>query len=196
MFAKNLVGEALGTSDNCSIILQKEQARAQSSFAALMMPHETAYVLMKSVKKEYLFTDHGLIISAGEAAVGTKRLARRYNWFESIIRNVMFETAGVGLTDLDCEVKFTIGNESISIDCKKQDDPNARILVSLLSDLARTQARNAQCLKLAEATLTRSIFNGTRLNGDADERANIVALVNQFDPESYAPVFQRHLSNR
>lgn len=192
--AKNLAGEAMGTSDNCSVILQKERARAESSFAAMVMPHETPYVLMKSAKKEFLFTDHGLIISSGEAAVGTKRLVRRYNWFEVIVKNVMFETAGYSVTDLDCEVKFTIGNESISIDCKKQDDANARILVALLSDLARCQARNAQRLKLAEATLTRTVFNSSHLNGDAEERANITALVNEFDPESYAPVFQRHLN--
>lgn len=188
------MSEAIGTADNCNVILQKEKVRAESSFITLLLPDETPYILLKSIKKEYLFTDQGVLISAGEAAVGTKRLARRYNWFEAPIRYVMFETAGYGVTDLDCEIKFTIGSENISVDCKKQEDPNARLVVSTLADLARVQARNAQKLRLVESTLTRTVFNGTHLNGDANERANINALLDELNPVSYAAVFERHLA--
>lgn len=191
---KNLMSEAIGTADNCSVVLQKDKARSESSFATLLVPGETPYILLKSIKKEYLFTDQGVLISSGEAAVGTKRLARRYNWFESPIRFVMFETAGYGITDLDCEIKFTIGSENISVDIKKQDDPNARIAVATLADLARVQSRNAQKLRLVESTLTRTVFNGAHLNGDADERANINTLLDELNPLSYADVFERNLA--
>ena len=34
--------------------------------------------------------------------------------------NVQFETCGIGVTDLDCELKFSFGGQLISIDIKKK----------------------------------------------------------------------------
>jgi len=194
--ASKLIGEAYGGNDNHAVIFGLEKIRKEASFIALVLPQETPYVLLKSVKLEYLFTDLGLIMSSGDSSVGTKRLARRFFWFETRVTGVMFETAGYGVTDFDCEIKFNLGNEVISIDVKKHEDPLARVIVAILSDLSRTQSRNAQRLRLAEATLTRSVFNSERINGGPEERANIVALLDEFNPESYAVAFLPHLPQK
>ena len=60
---------------------------------------------------QYIFTDKAFVAVFGEAAAGKKRLIRRWDFYDEYISEVVFETAGVGATDHDCELKFVIGRE-------------------------------------------------------------------------------------
>ena len=75
---------------------------------------EKIFFLIKSKTDEYCFTNLALIHVDGTSAVSKKRLVKRFDYYRHKISHVMIETAGT--VDLDCELKFMIGNEEFSID--------------------------------------------------------------------------------
>ena len=69
-----------------------------------LLPGEVPYIFFKARVLDIIFTNLGMIHVQGHAQ-GIKRLAKRFNWVDSMLTDVQYETAGLG-TDLDVELRF------------------------------------------------------------------------------------------
>ncbi len=183
-----VMGELLGTNDNCSCIA-KDQVRAQAACVGFILEDELPYCLFKSVKQEYVFTDRALIIYAGEAAVGKKRFVSRFDYTEHIISNVSFETAGMSATDLDCELKFDIGNKQVSIDVKKNEQDIAISYYRGILRVSQAMMQNRQKFRTALEMMGKSLTSGTPAGKDLE--ALIEQVYHRYNPISYSDAFQR-----
>jgi hypothetical protein len=186
--ASKLVGDAIGTSDDC-LIVSREKIRLDSAFAEYLQTNEEVYLLFKAVKKEYFFTERAFVMVHGESAVGTKRLVERFEYSEFPINEVRFETAGYGISDFDCELKFRTGTRFINIDIQKAETSKAAAAYRLLVSLANAQCRNAKLLTLAEGSLARNKVVPDKISV-VDEFVLIEALLNKYNPESYRTVLE------
>lgn len=193
--ASKLMGEAIGTSDNCTIV-PRERIRQESAYDQFLIPSETPHVLFKSSKREFFFTNRALYIIQGEAAVGTKRTIQRFEYADYPITNVHFETAGMGVTDLDCELKFTIAGSHISIDIRKNESDKAAVIFRVLSDLSIAMTRYAKHYRLAEIALGRNHYYhqgvDTTMKTEQDF-AFIQHMLEKFNPQDYGAIFEKGL---
>jgi hypothetical protein len=191
--ASKLVGEAMGTSDNCAVI-PRDRIRQESTYSQFLLRNETVFFLMKSTKREFFFTERAFMVVQGEAAVGTKRMVERYEYAEHPVSGVHFETAGLGVTDFDCELKFTIGNRFYSVDIKKNEAANGAAVFRCLVDLSNAQTRNAKMLRLAETAFARNKIVGE--NSSANDFTALEAALTKYNPQSYKEVLETSYSTQ
>ena len=193
--ASKVLSEGIGAADNCSVIFDSNRIRAESQYAPHFIPHdEVPFILLKCIKGEYIFTDKAFIQIFGDAAAGRKRTVYRWDFYDYQISDVMFETPGTGMTDLDCELKFNIGRQDISIDIKKNESEPAALVYRILIALQRAQLLNAQKYKLAESALLRNTFTEAKQGNPpktiVDDMMAIDAIYERFRPTSYMDVFR------
>lgn len=187
--ATKVMSDVMGTADNCSCFY-RGHAKSQFTYAAFLLPDETPYMLFKSVKAEYCFTDIAVVITYG-AAAGKKRTVLRLDYAESSITNVTFETAGMSITDLDCEIKFQIGNQALSIDVKKAETDQAIPGYRVLQELSRVQVRNQKKLRLAIENVHKGLPPSLDSNTAAHQINLVHTLFETLNPISYKEVFER-----
>ena len=183
------MAEVAGTSDNCSVYF-RDQAQANATFAHFLLPNEKPYILLKSIKAEYIFTNLAYIFSYGEAAAGRKRNIYRYDYCMHKLSNVSFETAGMSVTDLDCEIKFTLGDNNISIDVKKAETELAVMVYRVILQLSLEQQRDEQKLEFAKASLTQAHFHVQDEIKAANHMSLIDQIITKFNPVSYHELFE------
>lgn len=193
--ASRVMSEMAGTSDNCTCIFDSNRIRAESQYVGLFVPHdEIPFMLLKCIKGEYIFTDKAFITVFGDAAVGKKRFVGRYDFYDNYISEVGFETSGIGATDLDCELKFLIGGNAVSIDIKKAEADAAAMVYRVLIAVSRAQVINAQKYKLAESALLRNTFTeakqGNLPRTVHDDMTAIDGIYERYRPASYIEVFR------
>ena len=82
----------------------------------------------------------------------------RLDWAKNDITTVSFETAGMSVTDQDCELKFTVGQMTFSIDIAKEQQLQAIKIYRLITRLCQTQQQNAR-LKAFTSTLPQIHIN-------------------------------------
>lgn len=193
-----MVGDITGGSDVCKCV-PKNQFATESSIK-FVLPDETAFIFLKSSKEEYIFTDKALIAIRGGSGVSKKRSTSRYDYGEHPIKSVSFETAGLGFSDLDCELKLEIGNESLSIDIEKRETDIAISYYRVLVDVSKAIKRNSAKFDLSLAIIKNgSTKVDVRESPDSSLRAissNILdfteALIIKYQPESYKEIFSAH----
>lgn len=195
MFAvgKNLGASLVGTADNCACI-PKELMPQQLSFKYLLND-EIPFIFLKSSKEDHIFTDRSYVAVRGETAGGLKRIIYRADYHMNPIRDVMFETAGMGITDQDCELKFTIGGQCISVDIKKSEQDTGILYYRALTALMIAQARHAQQLQLFQQITARTAIQTAEHNDSATNAASAVAILDQMSPMSYANVLKGYINN-
>lgn len=179
-----VMGEMLGQNDNCTCI-SKDHVRAEAVCAPFILEEDIPFCLFKSNKQEFVLTDKAMIIYAGEAAAGKKRSVSRFDFYEHVITNVSFETAGLSATDLDCELKFKIANYAISIDIKKSEQDTAIAYYRGILRVSREMEKNVQKFK----TLTKALTSTVGISGPELE-AQLEHIYNRYQPESYEDVFR------
>ncbi|KAI8897451.1 hypothetical protein BC833DRAFT_593821 [Globomyces pollinis-pini] len=129
---------------------------------------------------------------SGVSATTTRRLIQRYNYSSYIISNVRFETAGMGMTDRDVELKFNLNGSNVSIDIWKKEIETAKFYYKALVGLAKVQGHNHHIMELAKQTM--SSFRLPQENPNplaAIEFAE--ALDSRYNPSSYREVFEQYL---
>ena len=183
------MAEVAGTSDNCSVYY-RDQALAQATYAHFLLPNEKLYILLKSIKGEYMFTNQACIISYGEAAAGKKRNINRFDYFLHKLRNVSFETAGMSITDQDCEIKFRIGTIDLSIDIKKAEIDQAVIVYRALLQLSLDQQKDEMRLDFTRASLTQSYLHFQEELKAENHMKLIDQVISRFNPVSYHEVME------
>ncbi len=112
---------------------------------------EECQFLIKSKTDEYCFTNLALIHLDGTSAMSKKRLLHRYNYSHHIIKNVKLETAGT--LDMDIEIKFTMGEQSYSIDVSKAFIEKLKDLYKALIKISEIQQENAIYQEYAKTSL-------------------------------------------
>eukprot|EP01032_Pedospumella_encystans_P027955 gene27955-31577_t len=189
----NKIGASItGSGDNCECV-HRDQMAQQHSFKFLLHD-ETPFIYLKSVKEDHIFTDRAYISVRGESTMGQKKLTYRFDYFIHHISNVMFETAGMGVTDKDCELKFTIGGQGVSIDIRKSEQETGILYYRALTALANAQARETQQMNLFNQINSKITLSATELTAVHNQTvANAQAALNQFAPTSYAQVLQVYI---
>lgn len=188
MFGK-VLSEVAGISDNCSVHF-RDQALSHATFAHFLLPNEKPFILLKSLKAEYIFTNLAYIFSYGEAAAGKKRNINRYDYSLHKISNVSFETAGMSVTDQDCEIKFHLDGGEVSIDVKKPETELAIAVYRVLLQLSLEQQRDAEKMDLAKASLTQAHFH---VDGEVQVNNHLLLVeqvITKFNPVSYLSLLE------
>ncbi len=106
---------------------------SQEPCMVLLLPGETPYILLKSAKDEYLFTDRALIFIDGESVTSPKRTITRTDYCTSSISSVVLVTPGV--MDNDCSIDF-IMERRWRLEIRKSEVENAKLVFKLLDSLA------------------------------------------------------------
>ena len=115
---KKFASDALGLSDIGKIIGPEDYDKTDADDYIRHEDGEKIYFLIKTKADEYCFTNIAFIHVDGDKAVSSKRVLKRYSYSQYQISDVFLETAGK--VDLDVEIKFTLGNQSYSIDVDKK----------------------------------------------------------------------------
>lgn len=202
---KKLASDALGLSDIGKIIGPEDYDKTDSDDYVRHEDNEKIYFLIKTKSDEYCFTNLALIHVDGENAVSSKRVLKRYSYSQNKISNVLLETAGK--VDLDIEIKFTIGNESMSIDVDKKQINRLNDLYKALLYIAELTHENHtmqdlghQSLEKAVAVLHNSRTNETQL---ADQYKQLTefgfswftSIREQYHKKDFGDVFEKYINN-
>lgn len=181
-----------GQADNCQPIAVND-TKVAPELLSWILPTETPMIILHSAVKDFIWTDKALIIIARFNSTGTKRSVVRldYNQAEGKISDVGFETAGTGITDLDCELKFTVGGQPMSIDITKTFAETGKKYYLALVSLENAQRKNAQILQT-----TLSLMQGMKIAEHAtlDKIDTVVVnLLEKYSPASYKEVLSKAL---
>nr|WP_207710012.1 PH domain-containing protein [Roseburia sp. 1XD42-34] len=159
---KKIASDALGLSDIGKIISPEDFDKTESDDYVLHEEGEKIHFLIKSKSDEYCFTNRALIHLDGEKATSSKRNIYRYDYYKYPISNVSVETAGT--VDLDLEIKFSIGKQSVSVDISKKEGEAIADLYKSLVTISHIQDTNDRKKKFAKDSLqiSQSLFNDNR----------------------------------
>lgn len=127
---KNMTSEVFGTSDIGTIIEPQDFNKTDIDDYIFHEDNEKIFFLIKAKTDEYCFTNTAFIHLDGKSALSKKRMLHRYLYKHHPISQVLLETAGT--IDLDAEIKFNLGNQSISIDIDKKQIDKIRDLYKAL----------------------------------------------------------------
>lgn len=194
---KGIVGDITGGADVCKCIPRSQFSKEDS--IKFVLPHESVFIFLKSAKEEFIFTDKAFIAIRGSSGASRKRFVARYDYGEYPIKSVSFETAGFGFSDLDCELKLEIGNESFSIDIEKKETDIAISYYRALVDVSKAIKRNAAKFNLSLALNKNDTKVDVKDSPEISLRAisaNIInlteTLISTYQPVSYKDVFLVH----
>ncbi|KAJ3057545.1 hypothetical protein HK097_000011 [Rhizophlyctis rosea] len=155
---KNITSDITGSSDICHVLTAAQFSEEPS--LSFLLPNETPFVVFKSTKETHIFTDLAYISIKGQSATNTRRFIDRHEYYESHITNICFETAGIGATDRDVELKFNVGvSGTVSIDIWKKEIDVAKEFYKRILKLSHAQARNRNLMTSAENALQKLTFN-------------------------------------
>ncbi|MER2000302.1 MAG: PH domain-containing protein, partial [Lysinibacillus sp.] len=144
---KKIAADALGLSDIGVVVPKSDFDKTDSDDFIFTEKNEEIYFLIKTKADEYCFTNLALIHVDGANAMSKKRMLRRYDYEYNTISDVMLETAGT--IDLDVEIKFSMNNESFSIDIHKRFLNEIKDLYKALHAISLEQKSNSFKLQSA-----------------------------------------------
>lgn len=202
---KKLASDALGLSDIGSIIDPSDFNKVDADDYIMHEDDEKIFFLIKSRTDEYCFTNKALIHIDGTSAISQKRLVKRYDYYKNLISNVFLETAGT--VDLDCEIKFIIGNEKFSIDVDKKQIEQLKDLYKALIRIGHLVLENNLLLEKSNETLSlaTSACGSSRMdNGNLVETFKAIneysfnwikECRNTYIQKDFTDVFKNYINN-
>lgn len=204
MFGK-VAAEALGLADIGKVISPEDYDKVDADDYVLHEDNEKIFFLIKSKTDEYCFTNLALIHVDGSSAMSKKRDLKRYTWSRHVVTNVSMETAGT--VDLDAEIKFSIGDQAISVDVHKKYIEQIKDLYKALLCIAETAHENQillehahKSVELASDTLGRAqLAEGSVI--DSFNGINKSAFTwlksarEKFVVKDFGAVFERYIKN-
>ncbi|KAB8125554.1 hypothetical protein F9U64_22435 [Gracilibacillus oryzae] len=202
---KKIASDALGLSDIGKIISPADFDKTESDDYVLHEEDEKIHFLIKSKSDEYCFTNRALIHLDGEKASSSKRNIYRYDYYRFPIKNVSVETAGT--IDLDLEIKFTIGGQSMSVDIDKKEGEAIADLYKSLVSISHIQDENERMKDYAKDSLdlSKSLFTDNRFHdgtiSDEFEKATKFAYdwlhttYNENTRKDFGDVFNKYIQN-
>jgi hypothetical protein len=171
--------------DVCKCIAPPEFPKEPN--AIYLLPGERIQMLLRSGKETHIFSNLAYVQIVGANASTGRRLVRRFDYVDSPISRVCYESAGMGMSDRDVELKFHIKGESISIDIWKSEAQTAIFFYKVLAAIENFQGRNELGLTLAKGAVSSS-------KGGIDPLVFAEEARTRYCPEDYSSVFQRILA--
>lgn len=199
--ASKVLSEGLGAADNCSVFFGAAGVQSKSEFLQFLQPDEVPQILLKSIKGEFIFTDCALTYVFGEAAAGKKREIRRLDYRENPVKDISFETAGMGMSDNDANIIVKIGNTNFNMEIKKSEQDNGIKVFRILHSLAIVQEAESRYFQLATSAFTGAL--GSSLSSDPAAASNLItvamqgaeAISNRYNRRSYRDIFDMHIQH-
>ena len=195
----------LGLSDIGKIIGPEDYDKTNADDYIRHEDNEKIYFLIKTKSDEYCFTNIAFIHVDGEKAVSSKRLLKRYPYSQYQITDVLLETAGK--VDLDVEIKFTLGNQSFSIDVDKKQLAQLNDLYKALVYISEKVYDNNALFEIATGSLDKAVtvLHNTRLSDIqlADQYKQLTEFSfswltsarDQYQVKDFGDVFERYINN-
>lgn len=202
---KKVASDALGLSDVGKVILPEDYDKVDSDDYVMHEDGEKIFFLIKSAADEYCFTNKALIHLDGTSATSKKRMLHRYDYYKHTISNVALETAGT--VDLDVEIKFSMGNQSFSIDVHKKNIEELKDLYKALLKIAEVMSENdayyeftKQSLDYASNTLHRADIKDNRVFEEFKSINQLafnwlVESKQKYTVKDFGDVFERYIQN-
>ena len=151
------------------------------------------YVILKSFKEDYIFTDCALITRKGHSTIGTKKHVFRYDYCECQFSGLSLRTPGVATLDRDGVLRFMINGELHEIDIRKDEWSKLFPLYHALVALQRAQHMNAVTASMQREILGKVIFNGDPSVALEAVSAFATEQVSKYQPVSYRHVLEYYL---
>ncbi|MBE1554881.1 PH domain-containing protein [Sporosarcina limicola] len=202
---KKFASDVLGLSDIGKIIGPEDYDKTDADDYIRNEENEKIYFLIKTKVDEYCFTNIAFIHVDGEKAISSKRLLKRYSYSQNQITDVFLETAGK--VDLDVEIKFSLGNQSFSIDVDKKQLAQLIDLYKALSYISEKVHDNNILLELANGSLDKAVtvLHNARLSDIqlADQYKQLTefgfswltAARDQYKIKDFGDVFEKYINN-
>ncbi|MDQ0214476.1 hypothetical protein J2S13_000872 [Oikeobacillus pervagus] len=202
---KKFASDALGLSDIGKIIGPEDYDKTDADDYIRHEDNEKIYFLIKTKADEYCFTNIAFIHVDGENAVSSKRILKRYPYTQYKISNVLLETAG--RVDLDIEIKFTLGNQSYSIDVDKRQLDKLNDLYKALVYISEEIHENSIMYNMATQSLDKAV---AVLQNSKIEEAQIAdqykqltefgfswlkSAREQYHEKDFGSVFEKYINN-
>ena len=202
---KKLAAEALGISDIGKIMDPSDFNKVESDDYVMHEDGEKIYFLIKSKTDEYCFTNLALIHVDGTSAVSSKRLLKRYDYYQHSLSNVLLETAGT--MDLDVEIKFKMGEQSFSVDVDRKQLEKLKDLYKTLIKMSQMMQENNRMKSYRKSSLETAskVLETMRAEESviSDEFKKLNEYVFDWQVEShrmyvrkdFGEVFERYINN-
>ena len=202
---KKMASDVLGLSDIGKIIGPEDYDKTNADDYIRHEDNEKIYFLIKTKSDEYCFTNIAFIHVDGEKAVSSKRLLKRYPYSQYQITDVLLETAGK--VDLDVEIKFTLGDQSFSIDVDKKQLAQLNDLYKALVYISEKVYDNNALFEIATGSLDKAVtvLHNTRLSDIqlADQYKQLTEFSfswltsarDQYQVKDFGDVFERYINN-
>jgi hypothetical protein len=202
---KKFASDALGLSDIGKIIGPEDYDKTDADDYIRHEDDEKIYFLIKTKADEYCFTNIAFIHVDGEKAISSKRLLKRYPYSRYQITDVLLETAGK--VDLDVEIKFSLGNQSFSIDVDKKQLAKLNDLYKALAYISEKVHDNNILFEIATGSLDKAVtvLHNTRPSDIhlADEYKQLTefgfswltSARDQYHVKDFGDVFERYINN-
>ena len=202
---KKMASDVLGLSDIGKIIGPEDYDKTNADDYIRHEDNEKIYFLIKTKSDEYCFTNIAFIHVDGEKAVSSKRLLKRYPYSQYQITDVLLETAGK--VDLDVEIKFTLGNQSFSIDVDKKQLAQLNDLYKALVYISEKVYDNNALFEIATGSLDKAVtvLHNARLSDIqlADQYKQLTEFSfswltsarDQYQVKDFGDVFERYINN-
>ncbi|MFC4558273.1 PH domain-containing protein [Virgibacillus kekensis] len=202
---KKIASDALGLSDIGRIIGPEDYDKTDADDYVRHEDDEKIFFLIKTKSDEYCFTNLALIHVDGENAASSKRTLKRYSYSQNKISNVVLETAG--RIDMDIEIKFTLGNNPLSIDVHKDEIEKLKDLYKALLHIAETIHENGIILDMAGQSLDKAV---TVLQNSRSTEANLAdqykelteygfswlkSVREQYHERDFGEIFEKYINN-
>lgn len=150
-----IASELTGGADICHAAADLAALQAN----AFLREGETVLFSLVSAKEEYSFTNEALVLVCGDSAMSTKRTVDRLDYQTDRLAHIKFESCG--LTDRDCELKFSMGSHALSIDIAKAEQPVAQHYYRVLQALRIAQEHNFRAWEFARQALEVAVRSTT-----------------------------------
>lgn len=202
---KKLAADALGLSDIGKILDPKDFDKVDADDYIMHEDGEKIFFMIKSNTDEYCFTNLALIHVDGTSAVSKKRLVKRYDYYKNPINHVFIETAGT--IDLDCEIKFVIGETSISVDVNKNQIEQLKDLYKSLIRIGQIVHSNSVMLEKSQETLAIAANACGSGRSDEGDMFNLFKSINEYSfnwikesrktyiQKDFTDVFKNYINN-
>ena len=202
---KKFASDALGLSDIGIVVPKADFDKTDADDFVFNEIDEEIYFLIKTKADEYCFTNYALIHVDGTNALSKKRMLRRYDFEYNTIDNVLLETAGT--IDLDVEIKFSIGDNPLSIDIHKKHLTEIKDLYKALHAISLQQKSDAYSLTAAKESLNLAASALGRVGNDSISPAAsfkeitsfshkwLLDQKKQFAKKDFGDVFEKYINN-
>lgn len=202
-FFGKMAADTLGISDIGIIIEPKDFDKVDGDDYIMHEDGERIYFVIKSKSDEYVFTNFGVIHVDGANAISKKRVVRRYDFYLYRVNQVTLETAGT--VDLDIEIKFSLGENHISIDVDKKELEKLKDLYKALNEISLLQTKNnlivedgLNSLRLANEVISRNHLEGKAVDTIAevaDYNFNwIQKLRETYNVKDFGMVYEKYIN--